>query len=1104
MITRPAPSTGATRLLPEAAGLPASGTQAGMWFINQTRPDVPLYSVPLVLRLTGELEPEAVRDVLHALPRRHDLLGLRFAVGPEGAVLVPADGGPDVTILDLRERPDAPAAWEAVLQDFLHRPQDLGARPGYRAVFASLDDRRHMLAIFLHHAYLDARSVEVLLHELVAELGSGTPPESAPVPYRRVAEWLRDNARGSAGEASRAYWRAELAEAADFRLPTDHDRPQERSHAAAGLRRRVPAEFMTRLERFCREQRATPFMVLASAYAVALASWQGVAEGADPVMSVPQTLRREEWLQDVVGPLLNSVPLRVPVDWTGTFRELLATTRKQAAGAMSHAVIGQDEILAVSGRASGRSEPAFTSVSFQVSEEVPQTFRAEGLVVEDLLVLPRVIDLDLTWDVRLDEDGGSLVVAYAAELFLPETVERLADEFLALTEALMAAPGVPLCQVSWRGEEDTARAWARGEGAPLPALPGVTVDEVFRQAVAAHPDVLAVVDGTHTWSYAGLDAAAELVAARLRDSGVPRGAVVALALPRGRTTVAAMLGVMRAGAVYAPLDPDEPAARTRAVVERVRPAVVLADDSTAEAAGVLGRPVVLVPDEDPPARSPRSAAPYASPERRDASPDDPCYVMCTSGTTGEPKALEITHRGVVSLAHRPAFTPVGPGDVVLQVAPVHFDASTFEIWGALLNGATLVVAPRTRLTGPELAGLVEGHGVTVLHLTAGLLRVVADGHSRCFTGLRTLLTGGDVVPVQAVRRVMTEHPGLRVVACYGPTENTTFSMVAVLDRPPVDFVPLGVPLAGRSAHLLDPWLRPVPDGAVGEIHVGGAGLARGYLGDAAATAGGFVGHPARPGERLYRTGDLARRRPDGTWQFLGRRDHQVKIRGVRVEPAEVESALLRHPGVRRCVVLPRGASGDLSLTAYAVVRPGTPVAALREHLLGLLPVALVPTGYVLLDELPLTPQGKVDAVRLGRLPLTTSEDATAEPAGPTEERVRDIWCATLRLENVSVCTDFFEAGGHSLAALAIAGLLEREFGRRVPVSEVLRRPTVRALAAWLDSGGPSSATPAQRPRPSVRLGLDADIAAANEKELAVLQRLVPGYDSALTTEGSRS
>ncbi|MFB8759376.1 amino acid adenylation domain-containing protein [Streptomyces nigra] len=1102
MSAQSAPATGAPRLFPEAAGIPASGTQAGLWFINQTRPDVPLYSVPLVLRLTGELEFEAVREALHALPQRHDLLRLRFAVGPEGAVLVPADGGPDVTVLDLRERPDAPAAWEAVLQDFLHRPQDLGAGPGYRAVLASLDDRRHMLAIFLHHAYLDARSVEVLLHDLVVELGSGTTPDRAPVPYRRVAEWLRDSAVGPAGEASRAYWRAELAEAADFRLHTDHDRPQERSHAAACLRRRVPAEFMTRLERFCREQRATPFMVLASAYAVALASWQGVAEGADPVMSVPQTLRREEWLQDVVGPLLNSVPLRVPVNWTGTFHELLTTTRKQAAKAMLHATIGQDEILAASGRASGRSEPPFTSVAFQVSEEVPQTFRAEGLVVEDLLVPPPVIDLDLTWDVRLDEDGGSLVVAYAAELFLPGTVERLADEFLALTEALMAAPDVPLCQASWRGEEDTARAWARGEGAPLPRPPGATVDEVFRQAVAAHPDAPAVIDGTHTWSYAGLDAAAELVAARLRDSGVPRGAVVALALPRGRTTVAAMLGVMRAGAVYAPLDPDEPPARTRAVVERVRPAVVLADDSTAETAGALGRPVVLVPDEAPPARSPRSAAP---PEQHGVSPDDPCYVMCTSGTTGEPKALEITHRGVVSLAHRPAFAPIGPEDVVLQVAPVHFDASTFEIWGALLNGAALVVAPRTRLTGPELAELVEEHGVTVLHLTAGLLRVVADGHSRCFAGLRTLLTGGDVVPVQSVRQVMAEHPGLCVVACYGPTENTTFSMVAVLDRPPAGFVPLGVPLAGRSVHLLDPWLRPVPDGAVGEIHVGGAGLARGYLGDAAATADGFVDHPVRPGERLYRTGDLARCRPDGTWQFLGRRDHQVKIRGVRVEPAEVESALLRHPGVHRCVVLPRGATGDLSLTAYAVVRPGTAVASLREHLLGLLPVALVPTGYVLLDELPLTPQGKVDAGRLGRLPLTTAaEDVTAEPLGPTQERVRDVWCAALRLEEISVGTDFFEAGGHSLAALAIAGLLEREFGRRVPVSEVLRRPTVRALAAWLDSDRPSFATPPERPRPSNSLGLAADIAAANEEELAVLQRLVPGYDSALTTEGSRS
>lgn len=602
------------------------------------------------------------------------------------------------------------------------------------------------------------------------------------------------------------------------------------------------------------------------------------------------------------------------------------------------------------------------------------------------------------------------MVAYAAELFSPKTVERMSDEFLALAETLMAAPDVPLCHVSYRGAEESARAWALGEGAPLPPLPGASVDEVFRQAVAAHPDAAAVIHGTRAWSYAELDTAGDLVADRLRAAGVSQGAVVALALPRGRVAVAAMLGVMRAGAAYLPLDPDQPAVRTRAVVERVRPAAVLADDSTADAAGALGCRLVTVQAEDAMTRHLEPAA-SGGPTRGSVTSDDPCYVMCTSGTTGEPKAVEITHRGVISLAHRPGFVPLGPGDVVLQAAPVHFDASTFEIWGALLNGAALVVAPRTQLTGPELTELVEGHGITTLHLTAGLLRVVADGHGRCFAGLRTLLTGGDVVPVQAVRRLMTEYPDLRVVACYGPTENTTFSMVEVLDAPPGDFVPLGRPLAGRSAHLLDPWLRPVPDGAVGEIHVGGAGLALGYLGGTATTAERFVAHPARPGELLYRTGDLARRRPDGTWQFLGRRDHQVKIRGVRVEPAEVESALLRHPEVQRCVVLPRGEAGEFSLTAYAVARPGTPVGALRDHLLGALPTALVPTDYVLLDELPLTAQGKVDAARLGRLPLTVAEDAVEEPLDPTEAAVRDIWCAALRLAKVSVHTNFFEAGG---------------------------------------------------------------------------------------------
>ncbi|MFI6893881.1 amino acid adenylation domain-containing protein [Streptomyces sp. NPDC050256] len=1091
--------------VPEAEYLPASGTQAGLWFINQTQPDVPLYMVPLVLRLTGAIDAEAARQVLHALPVRHDALGLRFTAGAQGAALLPAGGDPNVSILDLRDSADPEAAWAAVLQEHLLLAHDLGRETGYRAVFASLGDHRHMLGLFLHHAYMDARSAEVILDYLVSELGSGAVPEGESVPYRRIAEWLQAAADGNEPEASRAYWRRELSDAADFRLPTDHDRPVNRSFAAKGLRRPLPAGFLARLERFCRAERTTPFMVLAAVYATSLATWAGEAEGGDPLMSVPQTQRREEWLQDVVAPLLNTVPLRIPVDMLGTFRDLIAVARRQASYAMAHANISFDEVLAVSGRTGSRSTPTLTSVAFQVSQEPNRTFSAGGITFEYLDIHPSAIDLDCYWDVRLDSSGGSLLLAYATELFRSETIARMADEFLALAEALLEAPGAPLCQVSYHSTEDTARAWAEGEGPPLAPTPRATVHEMFTRVAAVTPDATAVVHGEHAWTYAELDAAASQVAERLREAGVGRGAVVALALPRSRMAVAAMLGILRVGAVYLPLDPEQPARRTRATLAHVRPTAVLAATTGAAMAREFGWPVVTAPTED----SMSTAPPVPVGALVNVTGDDLCYVMCTSGTTGEPKAVEITHRGVLSLTHDPDFAPLGVGDVVLQVAPTHFDASTFEIWGALLNGATLVLSQHTRLTGPDLAELVRRHEVTTLHLTAGLLRVVAEGSEECFVGLRTLLTGGDVVPAEPVRRLMTAFPGLRVVACYGPTENTTFSMVEVLDGLPPHAVPLGQPLAGRSAHLLDAWMRPVPPGATGEIYVGGSGLARGYVGDPGQTTERFVPHPARPGELLYRTGDLARRRWDGTWHFLGRRDHQVKIRGIRVEPAEVETALLRHSAVEQCLVRTRGDAGDRSLVAYAVAPATTPVRALRDHLVGLLPAALVPTGYVLLDTLPLTAQGKVDIARLDLLPLDATEaDGTDQPLSPTELTVRSLWCAALGLEAVSVRTDFFEAGGHSLAALKIAGWLEREFHCRVPVSEVLRHATVGALARWLDADRPCPPSPpeplrqAQDIRPSVpRDDMAKDLASATDEEIAMLSRLVPGCT--ILTEGSR-
>ncbi len=584
--------------------------------------------------------------------------------------------------------------------------------------------------------------------------------------------------------------------------------------------------------------------------------------------------------------------------------------------------------------------------------------------------------------------------------------------------------------------------------------------ELVARVAASFRGRVAVRDDSAALTYGALMAAADKVALILAERGVRPGDLVALALTRSAGYVAAMLGVLRAGAAYVPIDPAEPAARTRAALAGLR-VKLLITDGTARLG--LRLPQVLVPAPGAAAGPPAGLA-GAADDGATGGGDRPCCVMFTSGTTGPPKAVVVPHRGVTTLAWRPSFVPAGPGTVVLAVAPMHFDAATAEIWIPLCNGGTVAVAPRSAMGAGELSDLIKRHGVTVLWLTAGLFRVLADERPDCFDGLRWLLTGGDVVSPGHLRAVAARLPGLRLAACYGPTEATTFTSVAVLTEPPAGPVPLGDPLPGRSLDILDEALLPAPPGEPGELYVSGTGLALGYFGRPGETAARFVADPGEPGRRMYRTGDLARRQPDGSIEFLGRADHQVKIRGVRVEPAEVESALSRHPAVREAVVRARGQAGDAVLAAYLTVRPGEHPSgqALHEFLSSWLPPAMIPSMFVIVDQFPVTPQGKIDGAALSR--CGPAGAAVPAPAAATlAELVLGTWLEFLQRE-IGPDDNVFALGGHSLMALRVAARLERALARRVPLRAVMEHPTPRSLTGWLSTAGPADVTDAQQPR----------------------------------------
>jgi amino acid adenylation domain-containing protein len=586
------------------------------------------------------------------------------------------------------------------------------------------------------------------------------------------------------------------------------------------------------------------------------------------------------------------------------------------------------------------------------------------------------------------------------------------------------------------------------------------IHELVAEQARRTPDAVAVSQGGRALTYRELDSFADALAARLRAAGVDGGAIVAVVLERSIELVVALTAILKAGGAYLYLDPAEPASQRQRILDDAAARYAVADAATRDA--VAGLPTVLTVD-DP--ADPADPPPPTAPAPR-LSPDTPAYVCYTSGSTGEPKGVVVPHRAIFRLIDDPSWIDVRDDDVFFQLTRIGFDVSTFEIWMPLVRGLRLALGPplHSDLDFAELTDMIRDEGVTVLWLTTGLFHKIVTHHLDGLVGIRHLLAGGDVLSPAHVRRVMEAYPDLVFTNGYGPTENTTFS-TCWTTRTPGDAprVPIGVPIDGSTAAVLDDSLRPVGPGEVGELWVGGQGVATGYLNRPGATAVRFVADPdpaAPPGSRMYRTGDLARWSPHGTLDFLGRADRQVKIRGYRVEPSTVEMELLRQSGVEQAAVLTRTAgAGDIRLIAYVAVGGMEPArwdafgTALRERLQVTMPAHLVPWAIIVRSEIPLNPNGKVDrsALPAEKVPRNVWNEYV-EPSDPVERRLAAIWSDALDVEPVGVEDNFFELGGHSLLAAELLAALQSEFDVALPARTLYLRPTIADLATELRAG----------------------------------------------------
>lgn len=1031
---------------PREGYLPLSSGQQRLWLLDQLAPGQPAYNSPFALRLRTTLDIAALRRALTAVVDRHEVLRTRYPSvrGVPHQVVEPAPDEVPLPVTDL----GADATPERVREfagTVARGGFDLAAGPVLRAALGRVTDDEHVLVVVVHHIASDGWSTDILLRELLAHylaFRAGERPRlpALPVQVADHAVWQRARLAGDAAAEQLAYWRGHLVDLPDLDFPADRPRPARPSGAGAATDRLLPERLRTELIALARSERVTLLTVSLAAFTALLARYTG--QDDIPVGSVFSGRTRPE-IEPLIGFFANTLVLRTSAAGDPTVRELLARTNETVLGAHFHQDLPFGTLVDELRPERDPSRNPLFQISFTL-----QNAGAESAEIGDVRAEQLGLDLgtarfDLA--VQLAEVPGSglrLWAEYSTELFDAVRIERLLDHYERLLGAMVADPaqrlsGLPMLTPTERETLEVARnATDRAFGAP-----GL-LHEMFEAWVDRDPDAPALRFGGEAVSYGELDGRANRLAARLRAAGVGPESVVGVLLERSVDLPAALLGILKAGGAYLPLDPDSPPARWELVLGEGGAAAVVTAKAFADRLPVAVNAVCVDGDDAGAGPAPRPATRVRT--------ENLAYTIFTSGSTGRPKGVQVEHRSIVNfVADIVALFRMGPGDRVLQFANPAFDVSLFDFFGALCSGATLVQAPRSTLLDPDrLTGLMRDERVTVTDLPPAVLGLLDPAG---LPALRTLFVGLEAFPGELVNRWNT--PGREFHNGYGPTEAT----VACIDyRCPHQvwdgMPPIGTPMSNYQAYVLDRAGTPVPDGVPGELCVGGVGVARGYAGAPGATAERFVPDPFRAGGgRLYRTGDLVRWRHDGLLEFLGRVDNQVKIRGLRVEPGEIEHALVGHPGIAEAVVVARDTAGGRALVAY-LVGDGVPaVAELRSYLSSRLPSYLVPSVIVAMPALPRAASGKLDRARLPDPDATAPAELAPEPPQtPTQQTLADMWGDLLGIERVGIHDGFFDLGANSLHATQLVARIRDAFGVTIDLRDLFTHPTVAGLAELVE------------------------------------------------------
>ena len=1040
---------------------PASSGQRQLWLFDRLHPGQATYNIVAAVRFAGVLDREALQRAVSAVVQRHDTL--RTTLHGTGAGVVQRVAAPEPFMLPLVDVTTVDdAAREETVRGLYDRmgaePFDLARGPLFRASVIKVTDADHRVVVVMHHAVGDVWSLGVLFREIAGfyrtAVGAGAPavPE-LPIQYGDYAAWQGEYLEGERADALLSFWKRELEGAPRvLDLPSDRPRPSVQSYQ--GVRR--PFSLSPAVSRAVRDlgrrEGVTLFTTLGAAYSALLHRY---TRQDDLLIGFPVAGRTRGEVESLIGFFVNMLVLRADLSGDPSFRELLKRIQGRALGAYAHQDLPFERLVDGLQPERDPSRNPLFQVAFAVHNTPMPPVDLPGLSLSLEPLSPARSRFDLT--LALWEDGDRLAgsVEYNSELFDADRIERLIGHYETLLAAATERPDASISALRVLPADERRLILEGWNDTALPYPAGASLHELFDRQAVATPDATAVAFADGDLTFRELDRRANQLAQHLRTLGVTHESLVGVCVDRSFELVVAILGIVKAGAAYVPLDPAYPVERLATMAEDAALRVVVCQQRLERVLPTSATRTNVRIDADWAAIATQSgeAVPVVS------GPDSLAYVIYTSGSTGIPKGAAIPHRGVTRLVLETNYIQLTPEDRIAQASSSSFDAATFEIWGALLTGAQLVgIEKNVALSPREFAAELASRRITTLFITTALFNAVAREVQGAFGGLTHLLFGGEAVDPAAVREVLQHQPPRRLLHVYGPTETTTFaSWFRVEDvAGGARTVPIGGPIGNTTLYVVDPSMQPVPAGVPGELFIGGAGLARGYLKRPDITAERFVPNPfaTTPGERLYRTGDLVRWTADGDVEFIGRIDGQVKIRGFRIELREIEAVLAQHPAVRDAAVKVHERAGDKRIAAYLIARGDAPPqpAELREFLKRKLPDYMVPSAFTWMERFPVNANGKIDA---RALPAPVFEAAEAVvPSGELERRVTRIWTEVLGIPAVGLDDNFFDLGGHSLLLITLERRLREALECEVKIVELFQFPTIRSFVEHLQPAAP--------------------------------------------------